>query len=75
MLFCRAALPLSSRTLTFLAGITGRHQLAAGSRWPKLNPAKQALLALACLRTARAPASDRAKLLAWRSTASTRRSG
>jgi hypothetical protein len=50
MLFYRAALPLSSRTLTFVAGIIRRHRLAAGSRWRKLNPAKQALLVLAHLR-------------------------
>jgi hypothetical protein len=50
MLFYRAALPLSSRTLTFVSGVIRRHRKAARSRWRKLNPAKQALLVLAHLR-------------------------
>ncbi len=50
MLFYRAALPLSSRTLTFVAGIIRRHRTAIGSPWRKLNPARQALLVLAYLR-------------------------
>ena len=50
MLFYRAALPLSSRTLTYASGIIRRHRAAAGSRWRKLNPGKQALLVLAYLR-------------------------
>jgi hypothetical protein len=50
MLFYRAALPLSSRTLTYVSGVIRRHRSAAGSRWRKLNPAKQALLVLAYLR-------------------------
>ena len=50
MLFYRAALPLSSRTLTYVAGIIRRHRSAAGSRWRKLNPGKQALLVLVYLR-------------------------
>src|SRR5437773_10677306 len=50
MLFYRAALPLSSRTLTYVSGIIRRHRVAAGSRGRKLNPAKQALLVLAYLR-------------------------
>jgi len=50
MLFYRAALPLSSRTLTYVAGIIRRHRSVAGSRWRKLNPARQALLALVYLR-------------------------
>jgi hypothetical protein len=50
MLFYRAALPLSSRTLTFVSGIIRRHRVAAGSRWRKLNPGKQALLVLVYLR-------------------------
>jgi hypothetical protein len=50
MLFCRAALPLSSRTLTYASGIIRRHRPAAGSRWRKPDPGKQALLVLACLR-------------------------
>ena len=50
MLFYRAALPLSSRTLTYVAGIIRRHRSAAGSRWRKLNPGKQALLVLVYVR-------------------------
>jgi len=50
MLFCRAALPLSSRTLNFTAGIIRRHLKATGSRWRKPEPGRQALLVLACLR-------------------------
>ncbi len=49
MLFYRAALPLSSRTLTYVSGIIRRHRSAAGSRWRKLNPGKQALLVLVYL--------------------------
>src|SRR5215472_9488833 len=50
MLFYRAALPLSSRTLTFAAGIIRRHRDAIGSPWRKLNPGQQALLVLVYLR-------------------------
>jgi hypothetical protein len=50
MLFYRAALPLSSRTLNFAAGLIRRHLKAIGSRWRKLEPARQALLVLAYLR-------------------------
>ena len=50
MLFCRAALPLSSRTLTYVSGIIRRHRNAIGSRWRKLNAGRQALLLLAYLR-------------------------
>jgi hypothetical protein len=50
MLFYRAALPLSSRTLNYAAGIIRRHLKAIGSRWRKLDPARQALLVLAYLR-------------------------
>ena len=50
MLFCRAALPLSSRTLNYAAGIIRRHLTAIGSRWRKLNPGHEALLVLAYLR-------------------------
>ena len=42
--------PSSSRTLTYTAGIIRRHRSAAGSRWRKLNPGKQALLVLVYLR-------------------------
>ena len=48
--FYRAALPLSSRTLTYVSGIIRRHRSATGSRWRKLNPGKQALLVLVYLR-------------------------
>jgi Helix-turn-helix of DDE superfamily endonuclease len=50
MLFYRAALPLSSRTLTFVSGAIRRHLTAIGSPWRKLNPGKQALLVLVYLR-------------------------
>jgi hypothetical protein len=50
MLFYRAALPLSRKTLTFTAGIIRRHRRAAGSAWRKLNPGQQALLVLVYLR-------------------------
>ena len=50
MVFYRAALPLSRRTLTFVSGIIRRHRKSAGSRWRKLNPGQQALLVLAYLR-------------------------
>jgi DDE superfamily endonuclease/Helix-turn-helix of DDE superfamily endonuclease len=50
MLFYRAALPLSSKTLTYVAGIIRRHRAAIGSCWRKLNPGQQALLVLAYLR-------------------------
>ena len=51
LLFYRAALPLSSRTLNYATGIIRRHLGAIGSRWRKLNPGQQALLVLAYLRT------------------------
>jgi hypothetical protein len=50
MLFYRAALPLSSRTLTYVAGIIRRHRASIGSCWRRLNPGRQALLVLAYLR-------------------------
>ena len=50
MLFYRAALPLSSRTLTFVSGLIRRHRKSIGSPWRKLNPGQQALLVLAYLR-------------------------
>ena len=50
MLFYRAALPLSSKTLRYAAGIIRRHRKSIGSRWRKLNPGQQALLVLAYLR-------------------------
>ena len=50
MLFYRAALPLSSKTLNFVARVIRRHLKSIGSRWRKLNPGQQALLVLAYLR-------------------------
>jgi hypothetical protein len=50
MLFYRAALPLSRKTLHFVAGIIRRHRTAIRSLWRKLNPGQQALLVLAHLR-------------------------
>jgi len=50
LLFYRAALPLSSRTLNYAAGIIRGHLKAIGSRWRKLNAGQQALPVLACLR-------------------------
>src|SRR6266851_8683987 len=50
MLFYPAALPLSRKTLTYVAGIIRRHCAATGSLWRKLNPGQQALLVLAYLR-------------------------
>src|SRR5580692_7388653 len=50
MLFYRAALPLSRKTLTFVAGLIRRHRAGIGSLWRKLNPGQQALLVLAYLR-------------------------
>ena len=50
MLFYRAVPPLSSRALNFAAGLVRRRLKAIGSRWRKLEPARQALLVLACLR-------------------------
>ena len=50
MLFYRAALPLSRKTLNYAAGIIRRYRKSIGSRWRKLNPGQQALLVLAYLR-------------------------
>ncbi len=50
MLFCPAALPLSSRTLTYVTGVIRRHRRKIGSTWRKLKPGRQALLVLAYLR-------------------------
>ena len=50
MLFYPAALPLSSQTLTYTAGVIRRHRARVGSPWRKLSPGHQALLVLACLR-------------------------
>jgi hypothetical protein len=50
MLFYRAALPLSTRTLNFTAGVIRRHRRSIGSLWRKLTPGRQALLVLAYLK-------------------------
>jgi hypothetical protein len=50
LLFYRAALPLSRKTLEYVAKIIRSHRKAIGSRWRKLAPGQQALLVLACLR-------------------------
>jgi hypothetical protein len=50
MLFYRAALPLSRRTLSYVAGVIRRHRAAIGSCWRKLSSGRQALLVLAHLR-------------------------
>ena len=50
MLFYRAALPLSHKTLSYVAGIIRRHRKSISSRWRKLNPGQQGLLVLAYLR-------------------------
>ncbi len=50
LLFCRAALPLSHRTLSYLAGLIRRHRKSIGSTWRRLNPGRQALLVLVHLR-------------------------
>jgi hypothetical protein len=50
MLFYRAVLPLSHKTLTNVAGVIRRHRAAIGSAWRKLNPGRQALLVLVYLR-------------------------
>jgi hypothetical protein len=50
VLFYRAALPLSRKTLTFVSGIIRRHRAAMRSRRRKLNPGQQALLVVAYLR-------------------------
>ena len=50
MLFYPAALPLSSQTLSYVAGVIRRHRRQIGSAWRKLSPGRQALLVLAYLR-------------------------
>jgi Helix-turn-helix of DDE superfamily endonuclease/DDE superfamily endonuclease len=50
LLFYRAALPLSSKTLNFVSGIVRRHRKSIGSPWRALNPGGQALLVLVYLK-------------------------
>ena len=50
MLFYPAALPLSSTTLNYTAGVIRRHRQHIGSPWRRLSSGQQALLVLAYLR-------------------------
>ena len=50
MLSYPAAIPLSTQTLNHLAGLIRRHRGQRRSRWRRLDPGRQALLALAHLR-------------------------
>jgi len=50
VLFYRAGLDLSRSTRDFVAVLIRRHRRAAGSRWRKLPPGRQALLVLVYLR-------------------------
>ncbi|QFZ20507.1 IS5/IS1182 family transposase [Saccharothrix syringae] len=50
MLFYRAALPLSHRTLSFVSGLVRAHRRRSGSVWRRLDPRQQALLVLVYLR-------------------------
>ncbi|MDX3111763.1 transposase family protein, partial [Nonomuraea angiospora] len=50
MLFYRAAVDLSHRTLNYVAGMIRRHRKGIGSLWRRLNPGQQALLVLVYLR-------------------------
>jgi hypothetical protein len=45
-----AAIPLSTRSLNHLAGLIRTHRHQRRSRWRRLDPGRQALLALAHLR-------------------------
>jgi hypothetical protein len=51
VLFYPAGLPLSAQTLSCAAGVIRGHRKKIGSAWRRLNPGRQALLVLACLRT------------------------
>ncbi len=50
MLSYPATIPLSTRTLTHLADLIRSHRDQRRSRWRRLDPGRQALLALAHLR-------------------------
>ncbi len=50
MLSYPASIPLSTRSLNHLAGLIRRHRSQLRSRWRRLDPGRQALLALAHLR-------------------------
>lgn len=60
MLSYPAAIPLSTRTLNHLASLIRRHRDQRRSRWRRLDPGRQALLALAHLRN-----GDTYTRLAW----------
>ena len=45
-----SSIPLSTRSLNHLAGLIRTHRQQRGSRWRRLEPGRQALLALAHLR-------------------------
>ena len=60
MLSYPAAIPLSTRSLNHLAGLIRRHRDQRGSRRRRLDPGRQALLALAHLRN-----GDTYTRLAW----------
>jgi len=45
-----ASIPLSAHTLTYLADLLRAHRRHKGTRWRRLNPGQQALMALAHLR-------------------------
>jgi Helix-turn-helix of DDE superfamily endonuclease len=45
-----ASIPLSTRTLTHLSDLIRVHRQQRGSRWRRLDPGRQALMALAHLR-------------------------
>ena len=47
MLFYRAALPLSSRTLAFVSGIIRRYRKSIRPCWRKLNPCRVPIFGLA----------------------------
>ena len=67
MLFYPAALPLSSRTLTYVAGVIRRHRKHIGSCWRKVSPGRQALLVLTYLRKGETSAgSGVGTATAWR---------
>jgi dienelactone hydrolase len=56
MLSYPSSISLSTRTLTHLAQLIRTHRQARRSRWRRLDPARQALLALAHLRNGDTPA-------------------
>src|SRR5919112_4923162 len=51
-----ATIPLSSRSLTYLADLLRTERVRRGTRYRRLNPGRQALLVLAHLRNGDTPA-------------------